>query len=226
MSRFLITILLLVATAVQAAEQKKANRVSVPRVQAVPTIDGKLSPKEWTSARQVALADGAHARLQHDGRFLYIALIGKRAGIGSICTPNGTQSQVRVLHASAGLGTAVYDKKGDKWSLTRGFTFTNRDTSNSQTGIKDKKAFLAAEGWFANTHPAGTMEREYQLPIGGRREVPLVLSFMSFLGPNELDLDAWPETVTDACVELDLAGGWTEREYTFAPETWGIAVID
>ncbi|HYO79480.1 MAG TPA: hypothetical protein VE010_23640 [Thermoanaerobaculia bacterium] len=224
MSRFLIPILLLVATAVQAADQKKAARVNVPRAQVVPTIDGKLSPKEWASARQVALADGAHARLQHDGRFLYIALVGKRVGIGSICTPNG--NQVRVLHASAGLGTAVYDKKDGKWSLTRGFTFTNRDTSNSQTGIKDRKAFLSAEGWFANTDPAGTLEREYQLPIGGRREIPLVLSFMSFLGPYDFDLDAWPETVTDACVELELTGGFTEREYTFAPETWGIAVID
>jgi hypothetical protein len=223
MARTLIATLLLIATTAAHAADAKQPRIIVPRTLKSPVIDGKLSKTEWADAAQVALADGGQARLLNDGRFLFVAMVGKRMGIGSICTMN--KGELNVLHASAGLGTAVYAQKEGKWMLTRPFTFTNRDTSNSQTGIKDRKKFLADEHWYANTHPNGTTEREFQIRLDGRTEIPLVLSFMSYVSASEFDLDAWPETVVDGCVELDLASGWTNQQYTFEPKTWGIAVI-
>ncbi|HEY0159605.1 MAG TPA: hypothetical protein VGF28_20120 [Thermoanaerobaculia bacterium] len=224
MARSLIALLLLVASAVHAAEPKKPERILVPRATKSPRVDGKLGKTEWTEALQVALADGGQARLLHDGKFLYIAMVGKKPGTGSICTVKG--KSLYVMHASSALGSAVWTQKNGKSTLHRGFRFSNRDTTESQRGIKDRKAFLKKAGWYANAHPdTAILEREFQIAIEGRSEIPLVLSFLSFVDEDDLDLDAWPQTVVDGCVELDIASGFIKREYTFQPETWGVAVL-
>lgn len=224
MARSLIALLLFAAYAVHAAEPVKPERILVPRAIKSPRVDGKLGKTEWSEAVQVALADGGQARMVHDGKFLYVAMVGKRPGTGSVCTVRG--KSIYVLHASSALGWAVWTRKAGKWTLQRGFRFSNRDTTDSQTGIKGRKAFLKRSGWYANAHPdTATREREFQIELEGRREIQMVLSFMSFVDEDELDLDAWPETVVDGCVELDMASGFTKREYTLQPETWGVAVM-
>ncbi len=220
-TRSLAALALVFASAVHAAD--KPARVEVPRAQQSPTVDGKVGSTEWTKAARVPLMDGGYALLLHNTTYLYVAFVGRRAGIGSVCTTN--KDRVRVLHASAGLGTAWYIKNDAKWKLAQGFTFTNRDTGDTPEAKKERREFLAKEGWFANTDPAGQPQREFQIRLDDRSELPIVLSFMTFLKPKEYDLDVWPATVVDGCAELDLAGGWTEREYTFAPETWGLAVL-
>jgi hypothetical protein len=230
MTRTLIALLLLLAPfAVSAAETTTtapaAERILVPRATKSPRVDGKFGKNEWSEAIKVALADGGQASLIHDGKYLYIAMVGKKPGTTNVCAR--WEKNVFLLHASSGLGTLMYAQKDGKWTTPRGFYFTNRDTTDSQTGIKDRKAFLSHHNWFANTYPqiAG-LEREYQIALKGKRELQLVLSFMSFVGEDELDLDAWPSTVVDGCVELDLVRGFVvDREFTFQPETWGVVVM-
>lgn len=211
---------LLLASSALAAPKK----VEVPRGPKTPNVDGDVNAAEWAKAARVHLGNGGHALLQHNGSYLFIALVGKRAGIGSVCT-TAKDGKLRVLHASAALGTAEWEKKNAKWSLARGFTMTNRDTGKSPAATAERKQFLGAEGWFANTNPAGQPQREFQIRIDGRKEIPLVLAFMSWIKPQEFDLHAWPDDVYDGCAELDLAGGYTEPDYTFEPETWGVAVL-
>jgi hypothetical protein len=221
MARSLAALVLLLASTVHAAG--KPRRIEVPRTSKPPVIDGKVNTTEWTKAARVPLMDGGHALLLHSSTYLYVAFVGRKAGIGSVCTI--TSDGVRVLHASSGLGTALFAKNGAKWDLAQGFTFTNRDTGPSPAAKKERNDFLAKEGWFANTNPAGLPQREFQIRLDDRSEIPIVLSFMTFVKPQVYDLDVWPEGVVDGCAELDLAGGWTDREYTFAPETWGLAVL-
>ncbi len=223
MARSLVLALtLLLAPFAFAASPK---RIEVPRAPKTPNVDGVVHGPEWAKAARVYLGDGAHALLQHNGSYLFIALIGKRAGVGSVCTTSKDGKLLRVLHASAALGTAEWEQNESKWTLARGFTMTNRDTGRSAPAMAERKEFLAKEGWFANTSPAGQLYREYQIRLDGRREIPLVLSFMSWIGRKQFDLDLWPEEVYDGCAELDLAGGSTETAYTFEPETWGIAAL-
>jgi hypothetical protein len=216
--RSTVPLVLLLSLSVQAAP-----RVQVPRVPASPKVDGVITSKEWKDAVRVPLGTGGHAMLQHNGNYLFVALVGRRAGIGSLCTMN--KDEVQILHASAALGTATFKRGGEKWTNTRPFTWTNRDTGESPEAMADRKNFLDAEGWFANAQPQGSVKREYQIRIAGRREIPLALGFMGFIRKGEFDLASWPEKVPDACGELDLASGDLEREYAFDPGTWGVAEI-
>jgi len=211
---------LLLAVSAFAAPKK----IEVPRGAKTPNVDGDVNAAEWAKAARVYLGTGGHVLLQHNGTYLFVAFVGKRPGIGSVCTA-AKDGRLRVLHASAALGTAEWTKQNAKWTLARGFTWTNRDTGKSAAAMAERKQFLGAEGWFANTHPAGQQQREYQIRIDGRKEIPIVLAFMSWVKPEQFDLNAWPDDVYDGCAELDLASGSTEAAYTFEPETWGVAVL-
>lgn len=200
------------------------NRVSVPRVSDVPVIDGTMGPNEWRGATRIALSyNQGHAMLLQDGNYLYVAIVGAKPGIGSLCVRGKTG--VRVLHASAALGTAAFELEKGKWTLTRGFTWTNRDTGDSPAAMDDRKKMLSTDGWFANTSRAAMKEREYQIPIRGQKEVALTLGFYAFT-PEEQRLYHWPIELEDDCADPELAGGATDREYTFDPSKWGVLVME
>ena len=196
------------------------NRIGVPRVGDPPTVDGTIAPTEWRGSAQVALAyNMGHAMLMHDGNFLYVALVGSKPGIASICARGRTG--VRVLHASAALGTAAFELEKGKWRMTRGFTWTNRDTGSSPAAMADRQKFLSTDGWFANTSRTAATAREYQIPIRGQREVPIVLGFLSFT-PEEQKFYYWPTDLEDDCADPGLASGVTDLEFRFDPSKWGV----
>jgi hypothetical protein len=199
-----------------------APRIAVPRTAKAPKIDGTLAANEWKGAVRVRLGDNAHALLLHDGKFLYVAMVGRQPGTSSVCAMGG--KQVLVLHSSAALGTASFAPEKDKWRMTRGFIWTNRDTSGTPTAMAERKKTLDTDGWFANTSPTFTRDREYVMRIGNQREIPLTLGFLSFTG-KEQRLYYWPEDVVDACADVELASGYTDREYVFEPKTWGVAEL-
>jgi hypothetical protein len=217
-SLVLLLLLLLAASSLSAAQ-----RLEVPRGKTTPKIDGTVGATEWKSAVRVRIDDNTHALLQHNGTYLFIALVAHTGGSASICTTNGTD--VQILHASAALGSAAFAKQGDKWTMTRGFTWTNRDTGETAEAMAARKTFLDAQNWFANATPYFSTEREYQIRVSGRTEIPLVLSFLSFKSQNDSHLHYWPSRLEDSCADRDLAGGWEDGVYTFAPETWGVAVL-
>lgn len=186
------------------------QRIEVPRA-AAPVVDGTIGAEEWKSATRITLRGGGEALLQHDGTFLFVAFAVPRNGIGSICS--GDASSIRILHASAALGTAQFE--GGK--RTRDFTWTNRDTSDA--AARDR--FLAAEHWFANATPRGSQEREYQIRVTAK-EFPLALAFMSFAPNEERAMHVWPEKLADACASADLASGDTNKEYVFDPKQWAV----
>lgn len=188
--------------------------LNVPRA-AAPVIDGTIVAEEWKSATRVELTNGGHALLQHDGTFLYVAITGPRTGIASLCMPSG--KEVHVLHASAALGTAVFKNS----RATRDFVWTNRDTKDA--AARDK--FLAAEHWFANATPRGSLEREMQIELLGRKEIPLTIAFMSFAPNEEQRIHVWPAALQDGCASIDLASGNTKGPYTFDRATWGVVKL-
>jgi hypothetical protein len=198
------------------------QRVEVPSTGKAPVIDGKITSLEWKGAAHVSLGKNGYALLLHDENFLYVGLVSAKPGVGSLCVQGRTG--VRVLHASAALGTAAYEEENGKWRMTRGFTFTNRDTGNSPEALADRKKMLSTEGWFANTSVTAMPEREYQIPARGKKEMPLVLSFVTYT-PDEQKVFYWPATIADDCGDVELTSGFTEREYSFDPKRWGVAVL-
>lgn len=199
------------------------GRVTVPRVKQPPVVDGKVNPVEWKSATHVSLTEGGgEALLLHDGNYLYVGIIGFLPGIGSVCVPG--KSGIRVLHASAALGTAAFEQQDGKWRLTRPFTWTNRDTGTSPEAMADRQKFLSTSAWFANTSPNAQVMREYQIPARGQAEVPLVIGFFTYTKAKQT-VNYWPPSIEDDCVDHELAGGYTDREFTFDPSKWGVAVL-
>jgi hypothetical protein len=196
-------------------------RVDVPRTKRPPVIDGTANRNEWKGAARVSLGEGAFAMLLNDSNFLYVALVGAKPGTGSVCA--ATKTGVRVLHASAALGTATFDLQKGKWAMTRAFTWTNRD-SGSPAAAAERNKMIATEGWFANTSRTAVLEREYQIAIRGQREVPLTLGFYTFT-PKEQKLSYWPRTLEDDCANGELAAGYTDEELAFDPAKWGVMVL-
>jgi hypothetical protein len=218
----LIATLLLSLTA-SAEPRSVAPRIKVPRAIASPKIDGKINSGEWRGAVRLKVSETVQAMLVHDGAFLYIALVGRTPGIGSLCTMSG--EDVLVLHASAALGTARFEREKKAWRMTRGFTFTNRDTSDNPTAQLEKKATLNAEGWFANTSRTSLPVREYQLHVAAQRQIPLTLGFMTYTEQDQT-YSYWPNAVVDGCAESMLASGHTDMDYVFDPATWGVAELE
>jgi hypothetical protein len=217
-------IALIAALAATLALSAADAPIRVPRTSKPPVIDGKVNAAEWKSATRIPLGhNDGQAMLIHDGTFLYVALVGAKPGIGSLCVRGRTG--VRILHASAALGTAAFEPENGKWKMTRGFTWTNRDTGDSEAAMADRKKMLTTEGWFANTSAAVTTEREFQIPVRGQKEVPLVLNFVSYT-PEEQKVYYWPPTIEDDCADVELASGFTAREYTFDPTKWGVVTLE
>ena len=196
-----------------------ANRVGKP-----PVVDGKVNPVEWKGATHVPLSEGqGEALLVHDGNYLYVGIIGFRPGVASLCYP-GKSGSIVVLHASAALGAAAFEPADGKWRLTHPFTWTNRDTGKSPEAMADREKFLTGKGWFANTSPTALLMREYQLPIRGKQEVPLTISFFT-IEPGKQTLGYWPPDLEDDCADSELVSGYTDREYSFDPSKWGVVVF-
>jgi dipeptidyl aminopeptidase/acylaminoacyl peptidase len=168
------------------------------------TIDGTLSPAEWSGARTVELANG-ELLFMHDGTYMYLGIRSDVPGLGSICVDRG--DTVAVLHSSASLGTAIYEKSGEDWQRTRDFTWTRSYGSH-----------LEREGWLAsdvNMGAAGEMEYQIAMPEGVMRLAVTVLKETDFTSPT-----VWPAHLADGCREVRLLQGYAPARMQLSPETW------
>jgi hypothetical protein len=212
---------LALATSLVAAG--RPNRIEVPRTGRAPIVDGRIGADEWKGATHIALSDNqTEALLLSDGSYLYVGIRGLKPGIGSVCVQGKTG--VRVLHASAALGTAAFELEAGKWRMTRGFNWSNRDTSKSPAAMADRKNMLTTSGWFANTSPTAIMQREYQVPIRGKEQISLAVGYYTFT-PEMQKFGYWPANLEDDCADGELASGFTDREYSFDPSKWGVVVL-
>jgi len=183
-----------------------------------PLLDGVLSPGEWTNAYEGRLSDGSGLFLMQDGDYLYVAIRPGSTGngVGSLCVDRS--DQVSVLHSSAALGTAVYERNGGSWQRTRDFQWSCRDTGSSPPAQAERAAFLEEEGWLANNGRMGVpQEVEYQISMPGE---PLRLA-VAYLGPPDFDTVAWwPPGLQDDCRDPRMLQGPIAEEAHFSPETW------
>ena len=130
--------------------------------------------------------------------------------------------QVRILHTSAALGTAVYQQNGDIWQQTQDFNWQCRDTGNSEATQAKRAAYLQENGWLAaNSRMGVPNELEYQIVLTGDSERIAVSVFRSST-PNERA--SWPPTLDDAAIRPNPGGLPTEMH--FSPEQWATGEIE
>ena len=181
------------------------------------TLNGMISSGEWDSALIETFADGSELLFMKDEEFLYVGIRAKEPGTiaGNVFIQRG--DEISIMHSSAALGTAVYQRDGDSWQLVRDFNWRCRDTGDSEAAQAERAEFLHEEGWLAANGLMGTPnELEYKIKIP-EQEFRLAVVFIKSTPPYEKA--PWPADLDDDCV-YPTPGG-LPLEMHFIPQSWG-----
>lgn len=196
-----------------------ANLVRVGRGMA-PRVDGLVEEGEWQGARVLPLAGGGTVQILHDGEDVYFGLSGLPGkGYGFGCLFLAFPDRVLVLHASAQLGSAVYEQGRDgnrSWN-PRSSTYT----------WQRAKTIFPAEGWMADVSLRdGSRGREFRVSRGllGRVAVPAKVALgyvvQTQAGESASVITSWPPGLSDAVVNRALLEGRNPDGLSFRPESW------
>jgi hypothetical protein len=215
MRRTVLLLAILITITAAAARAGEIPRTPIPKGNA-PKIDGVLSEGEWKDAKRVALAPEGEGWLMRDDKMLYVAVRTGRNCIPSLALLK--DGKIVIIHASASLGTAVYERSGDVWAASRTFKWRCRNGRTTGPGCDE---FLADEGWFGTTCEMGKRgEAEFRIArrllTDGETRFALVVCRLM---PMPMIACVWPATVNDGSTEQDLLFGRCPK-LTFEPDTW------
>lgn len=192
-----------------------AQELDVPRA-AAPVLDGKIGEEEWNGGVVRPLDGGGEARFQRDEDRLYVAIQGRGEGWSHIYL--GDEDQIRVLHASAALGDAVYRRSSeDRWAPVSGFAWEMRETAMTSEAIAAREAYMARHGWVATTSGMGDpVEHEFAIDLDA---IPAAARIVVLHATDPSDTIVWPPT-EDAVRDPGLVRGSTPSELVFEPSSW------
>jgi putative hemolysin len=187
-----------------------------------PTLDGTLSPGEWDDAWRESFSDGSELFLKHAEGYLYLGIRANPADmiVGNIFVDHG--DQVSILHSSAALGTAIYEKRSDGWERTQDFVWRCRDSSNSPSAQAAREKFFQEEGWLANISYMGTpQELEYKIAMpGGSLQLAV-----TFTPTSDVSVRIhWPVSLADDCINAPQGRFPTVMQ--FSPSTWVTVTVE
>ncbi len=160
-----------------------------------PVIDGVLSPDEWANAAHTVMSDGSDLYWLFANDLLYLAVKSPDLGAVNLTILNG--DQVRILHSSAALGSAIYQKEADRWQLTQDFSWCCRSTTN----FGEMEQLFENEGWLASIGFLGIhgeVEFQVALPAG---EIRVAVTNMF----ADSSISFWPVEMSQPAVD-QLAG--------------------
>jgi len=187
-----------------------------------PSIDGTLSTGEWDDAVIETFADGSQLLLMQAEDYLYLGIRTheQQRFAGNVYILRG--DKINILHSSAALGTAIYQKTEDGWQQIQDFTWQLRDTSNSESAQAERAEFLLTEGWLAANGNMGTPnELEYQIKIQ-EQNLRIAVVFTKSTSPYEKV--PWPANLEDDTIKPTPGGFPTIM--AFFPTRWGLIAFD
>lgn len=156
-----------------------------------PVIDGILSPNEWENAAITAMSDGSELFWMYAEDMLYVAA--RTPGLGSMNLAIQYGDQIHILHSSAALGSAIYEKGKDHWNLTQDYSWCCRST----IVFDEMDQLFQAEGWLASIGYLGTPgEVEFQVTVPAG-EIRVAVCYVL----SETQFSYWPEELNQASVE-------------------------
>jgi hypothetical protein len=180
----------------------------------VPMIDGRIAAEEWSGASKHSLTGGGDLYLLVRDDVLYVGVRGPAAGLASLCVAAG--DRVRILHASAAVGEAAYERNGQTWVRCTEFSWALRDAPLGGPTDADRTAFVEKYGWLATASASGAPEREFRIPRAG-----LAAIGVTFLSTNGgMGVSYWPDTIDDDCRTPAVLMGSVPATATFHPERW------
>jgi hypothetical protein len=185
-----------------------------------PTIDGTHSSGEWGAAAVETFADGSELLLMHADGYLYVGIRAINPGMIAANVFLQSGNEIIIMHSSAALGTAIYQRGEADWKQSQDYTWQCRSTSLSDAAQAERDEFLQQEGWVAANGRMGIPnELEYQLkiPAGDFRLAAVYLK-----SSPPYDKIPWPAELTDDTI-MPTPGGLPVI-FNFSLEQW--AVLD
>ena len=181
-----------------------------------PEIDGFLNPGEWDQADLVHFEDGSELFTLQSGEYLYLAIRALPAEMiaGNIFINEG--DLISILHTSAALGTAAYQKDGDTWRKIQDFEWCCRSRVEGEEARANRETFFDQEGWLGiNSFLGNKNEMEYKIRLTGAEEF-LAVNFLR--ADNPAQKQVWPIGLIDGPAQPS-EGGFPEF-MEFSPENW------
>jgi Tol biopolymer transport system component len=183
----------------------------------VPVVDGRFSEGEWDDALVTGLKNAGELMLMHADGYLYLGIRSRAMGFGSICTIE--DNQVSILHSSAGLGTAVFERDVEDWRRIRQFSYCCWTANQGE--LDD---FLQREGWVASVGTKGVPdEMEYQIKVTDGELTLAVVYIDDFTFETAL---YWPDHLDDDCLGLAMIPDDPPERLLFSPETWVTIIVE
>jgi hypothetical protein len=196
--------------------------MTVPRG-AAPVIDGRIDDAEWKGAAISTLPDGSTLRMKHDDAHLFLAISAAQSGFPSVCIATG--DTIRVLHASAALGSVAYTRAGDVWSTREtAFVYGMRTTDLTDKARGERREYLARHGWVGSTFRMGDgRAQEMQISLDLVSKTPAIALGYFVMGTGSTgSVVAWPASMppADGCADAELVRGAVPPQLRFAPASW------
>lgn len=161
------------------------------------------------------LTGGGEVSISRDGPQLLVTVTGPRAGLASLCV--GDDSRVRILHASAAVGEAIYEREGERWLRRFEFEWKLRDSRKTPITEADRNRVFAELGWVANPDNAGVSPRVFAIQLSERTQY---LGVTFFTTSDPMAVSYWPATMDDGCREVKVAQGYLPETAQFRPTAW------
>ena len=181
-----------------------------------PILDGTMSADEWSDAKRELFSDGSELFMKHHEGYLYLGIRASAPGmiVGNIFVSQG--DRVSILHSSAALGTAIYEKGADGYQQTQDFVWRCRNSGSSPAAQAARDAFLREEGWVASICYMGTPEElEYKIAMPG---VSLQMA-VTFTPASDVSVRIyWPLGLADDTVKAPQ--GEFPKSMQFFLSTW------
>jgi len=196
------------------------NTILVPQGNP-PAIDGVIEKEEWESAVKDLAADGSEVMFVHAEGALYVGIRGSTPEmiVGNVFIAEG--DTIRILHASAALGTAVYKRGDDGWDQTQTFVWRCRGTSNSANALTERASFLQDEGWVATNSRIGTPNEHEFMIILPAEPMRLAVNILRSSTPDEKV--PYPAGLDDGVIAPTPGG--LPAVISFAPEGWVLVTL-
>jgi hypothetical protein len=168
------------------------------------------------AGQHAELAGGGDVSLRREGDVVTVTVNGPRAGLASLCLADG--SRIRILHASAAIGEAIYERSDERWRLKSGFDWQLRDTPGARgRSPNEANAFFERNGWVANASAAGSPRRTFRIRRGAAASY---LGVIYLSTDDSMAISYWPDGIADDCRLVNIAQGRLPETATFRPESW------
>ena len=202
-----------------------AESVTIPKGSTI-TVDGVSAEQEWDDATTVDFEGGEYLKMKQDGEYVLLAIKGEKLGISSVAIH--AENEVKILHASAGLITAVYNRQGESWVQTEEFRSERQRMVSAE---KDNPARIAKNlelyGWGANILPLKPpvdfdqqTVTEYKISLSLLKNGVSTLSVVFSQRTAKLPLARAPKGLADDSLLKSMVHGANVEILHFAPDTW------